>query len=255
MATSAAAVDPHAAVAGRGTTRNPLVSLLLALLGLRLGTVAPNPKLQPPRRRVFPPNLLVPGIAQALFGDTRESSRYVTLADGGDFDLLGVYELVRRRVDLILAVDATEDGAWTFSALGNLVERVRADFGVEIRLGDLAGLRPVAVPVDAPAVSRRAHALGRIRYPARAGLPARDGVIIYVKAAMLAGVPADVLAHARQYPAFPHESTLDQCFDEGKFEAYRVLGALAAHRMLDDPAVAMALVWPDARRTIDRRAL
>jgi hypothetical protein len=72
---------------------------------------------------------------------------------------------------------------------------------------------------------------------------------------MLAGVPTDVLAHARLFPAFPHESTLDQCFDEGKFEAYRVLGALAAHRMLDDPAVAMALVYPDARRPIDRRAL
>jgi hypothetical protein len=100
-----------------------------------------------------------------------------------------------------------------------------------------------------------------VRYPARDGLPAHDGVIIYVKATMLAGVPADVLAHARQFPAFPHESTFDQCFDEGKFEAYRVLGARAGGLMLDDPEVALALAYPDTaggpptRHPIDQRAL
>jgi hypothetical protein len=248
MATSAAAIDPHTAVAGHGTTRGMLVSLLLALLGLRLGHVPPNPAFPPRRRRrLLPPNLLVPGIEQALFGNTRETSRYVTVADGGDFDDLGVYELVRRRIDVIVAVDATEDGAWTFAALGNVVERVRIDFGVEITFDDLAGLRPAATS-DGTAVrtSPRAHALGRIRYPACAGDGPRDGLIIYLKATMLSGVPADVLALARQYPAFPHESTLDQFFDEAKFEAYRILGAFAAERMLDDPAVALALAYPGA---------
>ena len=243
MATSGAAIDPHA-----GRSRGALVSLVLALLGLRLGHVPPNPALPPPRRRpLLPPNLIVPGITQALFGDERESSRYVTVADGGDFDDLGVYELVRRRVDAILAVDATEDGACTFGALGNVVERVRADFGVEITFDDLGALRPVAASDGTTVpVAPRAHALGRIRYPARNGHAPRDGVIVYLKATMLAGVTADVLAQARLCPAFPHEPTFDQCFDEGKFEAYRKLGWLAAHRMVDTPAVALALASPAA---------
>ena len=245
MATSAAAIDPHT---GHGSSRGPLVSLVLALLGLRLGHVPPNPAVPPPRHRpLLPPNLIVPGITQALFGHELESSRYVTIADGGDFDDLGVYELVRRRVDAIIAVDATQDGACTFAALGNVVERVRADFGVEITFDDLAALRPVVASDEATVpTARRAHALGRIRYPERNGHAARDGVIVYLKATMLAGVTADVLAQARQCPEFPHEPTLDQFFDEGKFEAYRKLGWLAADRMLDTPAVALALASPAA---------
>jgi len=235
MATSAAAVDPHAAVAGSGATRGTLTSLLLALLGLRLGHVAPNPERQSATRFWLPPNLLVPGLAQAFFGDARESTRYVTLADGGDFECLGIYELVRRRLDVIIAVDATQDAAWTFDGLGNAVARVRADFGVDITFTDLDGLR---------LAPHRAHAVGRIRYPGRGGQDARDGVIVYVKAKMLDGVPPDVVAQARTHPEFPHESTLDQCFDEGKFEAYRGLGKVAARRLLDDPTVVLALFPP-----------
>jgi hypothetical protein len=66
-------------------------------------------------------------------------------------------------------------------------------------------------------------------------------VLVYVKATMLAGVPIDVAAHARLHPAFPHECTVDQFFDEGTFDAYRLLGRLAGERMLDDPAAAGAL--------------
>ena len=242
MATSAAALDPYAAMAGRGATRGSLMSLLWALLGLRLGHVAPNPAREPPRHRPrLSPNLLVPGIAQALFGDARESSPYVTLADGGDFDDLGIYELVRRRLDVIVAVDATEDGACTFGALGNVVERVRTDFGVEITFDDLGGLRPAATTDGVPPASRRAHAVGRISYPGDEDRAPVEGVIVYLKAAMLDGTPPDVVAHARTRPGFPHQSTLDPFFDEGTFEAYRGLGALAAQRMLDDPGVALGL--------------
>lgn len=243
MATSAAAVDPHTAVAGAGTTRGLLVSLVLALLGLRLGRVAPNPADPPPRRaRLLPPNLLVPGIAQALLGELTETGRYVTLADGGDFENLGVYELVRRRLDVIVAVDASEDERFAFAALGNLIERVRVDFGVDITCGDLAPLAPSAAAdgVGVP-TARRAHALGRIHYPACGDDGPREGVFCYLKATMLAGVPIDVLAHAALHPAFPQESTFDQCFDEARFEAYRLLGAVAADRLLADRDARQAL--------------
>jgi hypothetical protein len=66
-------------------------------------------------------------------------------------------------------------------------------------------------------------------------------VLLYLKATKLGGVPIDVAARARLHPVFPHDSTIDQFFDEGTFDAYRLLGRIAAERMLDDPAVASTL--------------
>ena len=99
MATSAAAVDPHSATAGRGVTRGSLVSILLATLGSapRARRAQPRPTAGVARERRLPANLLDPGISAALLGELTESARWVTLADGGDFDDLGVYELLRRR--------------------------------------------------------------------------------------------------------------------------------------------------------------
>ena len=195
---------------------------------------------QPPaaRERRLPANLLDPGISAALLGELTENARWVTLADGGDFDDLGVYELLRRRAAVIVAVDATEDGDFTCAALGTLVELARADFGIEIALDGLERLQPGSTPGDPVG---RAHALGRVAYPARDGLPADEGVLVYLKATRLAGVPTDVAAYARLHPAFPHQCTLDQFFEERTFDAYRLLGRIAAARMLDDPAVAGAL--------------
>ena len=53
---------------------------------------------------------------------------------------------------------------------------------------------------------------------------------------MLDGAPADVVARARRHPAFPHESTADQFFDEAQWESYRRLGEHIASRVFEDVA-------------------
>src|SRR4051794_19584542 len=53
---------------------------------------------------------------------------------------------------------------------------------------------------------------------------AHEGVLVYLKPAMRAGLRADIMAYRAANPAFPHETTADQFFDEGQFEAYRELG-------------------------------
>ena len=63
-----------------------------------------------------------PGTANALW--------YLT--DGGHFENLGAYELIRRRVEFILIVDAEADEDYRFQGLGNLVRKARLDFGAEI---------------------------------------------------------------------------------------------------------------------------
>ena len=62
------------------------------------------------------------------------------LTDGGHFDNTGVYELLRRRVPLILAVDAEADPDFRFDGLGNLVRKARADFDAEFEFLDEGGL-------------------------------------------------------------------------------------------------------------------
>jgi hypothetical protein len=111
-----------------------------------------------------------------------------------------VYELLRRRAELIVAVDPSEDPACTFAALGNVVARARVDFGVEITFDDLetSRMRP----------GTPAHVVGRIHRPADRDDPGWSGHLVYVKAKMFDEAPADVIARARSHPAFPHESTL-----------------------------------------------
>jgi hypothetical protein len=257
-AISAAAANPYAAVAGRGATRGPVASMLLALLNLRLGYVTrnPSPSVRRPWRN-HRPNLILPGLANNLLGaGLAESRPYIQLADGGDFENLGLYELVRRRVDVIIAADGSQDAELGCGALGDAVERVRADFGVAIEFEDpdrdLTGLLSCANGFYASSRAydhtRRPFGVARIVYPAQDGLAAKEGVLFYLKAVMFPGLPVDVLAYKAAHPAFPHESTFNQLFDEGKFEAYRGLGRAAALAMLSDDAAlaALALTEPAA---------
>src|SRR5207247_5742670 len=53
--------------------------------------------------------------------------------DGGHFDNTGVYELVRRRVGVIVLCDNGCDPDYRFDDLGNLARKLRTDFGAELR--------------------------------------------------------------------------------------------------------------------------
>ena len=46
-----------------------------------------------------------------LLGSVDDTSKYVYLTDGGHFDNMGLYELVRRRCYRIVICDAEEDGS------------------------------------------------------------------------------------------------------------------------------------------------
>ncbi|UGY16817.1 hypothetical protein HAP48_0004600 [Bradyrhizobium septentrionale] len=49
---------------------------------------------------------------------------YVYLSDGGHFENLGAYEMIRRRCKFILISDAACDPDFGYEDLGNLVRRV-----------------------------------------------------------------------------------------------------------------------------------
>ena len=54
------------------------------------------------------------------------------LSDGGNFENLGGYELIRRRLPLIVIIDAAADPDYDFDDLAGLVRKARLDFNAEI---------------------------------------------------------------------------------------------------------------------------
>jgi hypothetical protein len=142
----------------------------------------------------------------------------VYLSDGGHFENLGLYELVRRRCRYIIACDAGQDGALTFEDLGNAIEKCRADFGVDIEM------QVKQIRLDAATGHSGWHcAVGTIRYD-QADAAETPGTLLYIKSTLTGDEPADVLRYAALHAEFPHESTGDQFFDESQFESYRALG-------------------------------
>ena len=225
MATSGAAVNPNTGVGGQGVTRSATLSALLVLLNLRLGFWVPNPS--QPSVQAAKSNFLHPGLS-ALLASQSEDDQFVELSDGGHFENLGVYELLRRRCRVIVCVDGAADPDGNFADLANLIVRARGDLGVTIGIDakDLAALSPHERG-DAPPSAERGFAVGEIDY----GHPDYRGVFIFITTTFVDGLSADLVSYKRLHAEFPDQPTGDQFFDEQQFEAYRELGFTLAERM------------------------
>ena len=218
MAISGAAVSPN-----MGQHSSPALAFLMTIFNTRLGWWLRNPN--HPKWSKRGPKHAIGLLLGELRGACSSTSRYVNLSDGGFFDNLGIYELVRRRCRFILACDAEADPDYRFSALGNAIRRCRSDFGVDIDI-QLDSIRPQAETGH----SRWHCAVGTIHYDTDDGAP--NGTLVYLKASLTGDEPEDLLNYAGQHEKFPHEPTADQWFGEAQFESYRTLGFHAAQTLL-----------------------
>jgi hypothetical protein len=214
MAVSGAAASPQ-----MGLESMPSLSALLTLLNIRLGFWIANPRSAA---------MGAPGFVCLLREMTgmgmSESRPWLNLSDGGHIENMGVYELLRRRCKYIVCVDGEADPQSTFEGQMTLVRHAQIDFGVRIepRLDEIR--------TDPKSKYSRTHSqLFRIYYPAAAdGRPAAIGLMLYLKLS-LTGDEAELLKRYRTiHPDFPHQSTLEQFYDEEQFEAYRQLGVHVA---------------------------
>lgn len=230
MTISGAAASPN-----MGYHSSPVVTFLLALLNVRLGRWLGNPgpagdgtyRLSGPRVSSLP-------IVQEAFQLTGTDRPFVFLSDGGHFENLGLYEMIRRRCRLIVVADASADPRYLGNDLARAVQLVRLDFGVRITFhapepaGATSGEgSPAAAgapePANASARPPWRARVGTIHYGERyAG--AADGVVLVLKPAVFSGDPVDVRNQRHRSARFPHESTANQWFSEAQFEAYRMLG-------------------------------
>ena len=236
---TAVAVSGAAASPNMGYHSSPPLAFLMTLFNLRLGRWSPNPMRVKAWRRPAPRFGLLCLVAE-LLGLTDASSNFLYLSDGGHFENLGIYELVRRRCRLIVVIDASADHDQSFEDLGNAVRKCLTDFNVPIEI-DASRIRAL----DASGKRGACAVTGTIRY-AQADGACEDGVLLYIKPTIIGGENADILNYSKAYPAFPHQSTADQWFDERQFESYRMLGYQAARNALGEIA---AQLPPDASRS------
>jgi hypothetical protein len=159
-----------------------------------------------------------------MFGLTTDTRSFVYLSDGGHFENLALYEMVRRRCRYIVVSDAGCDPEYSFEDLGNALRKIKIDLRVDIDFfqRDRLRMRP-----DAGNGKQEYHCLGIIKYRDADGGDAKDGILLYVKPGLTGDEPPDVISYSNAHPTFPHESTSDQWFSESQFESYRHLGFCA----------------------------
>ncbi len=212
MAISGAAVSPN-----MGSHSSPLVCFLLMLTNLRLGWWLGNPRHHDYMKEG--PDLGIVAMLKELAGHTTDDGAWIYLSDGGHFDNIGLYEMVRRRCRLIVVSDAGEDPECSLSDLGDCLRKIYIDLGVSIDFRDFQIKKRQDPPVPG-----KYCAIADITYP-NTQEGTKPGWLLYVKTSYLGDERTDIRSYAAAHALFPNESTVNQWFSESQLESYRALGA------------------------------
>ena len=253
---TAMAISGAAASSNMGSNSIKALTPTLALLNVRLGYWLKNPRYvtetAKPERTFY--------LWSEISGRLYENSDSVYLTDGGHIENLGVYELLRRRCKVIIAVDAEADASMNFSSLMTLQRYARIDLGIRIdlpwapirtctlvQMNGNAGKPPPSSP---PADPDRAHvAIGTIDYGG-----GEKGYLVYIKSSLTGDENDYIRDYARRNDRFPHETTGDQFFSEEQFEVYRALGFHMTHGFLSDaPDAHDVIVNTEKERCVKRK--
>jgi hypothetical protein len=252
---TALAISGAAASPNMGYNSSPSLAFLMTLFNVRLGWWSGNPAIK--NKNIYGsegPRLAIAALLNEMFGRTTDDSTYVYLSDGGHFENLGLYEMVRRRCKFIIVSDGGCDPNFSFEDLGNAVRKISLDLGVTITLHGVStlrgraeedrldrhtpklveGIRQLVAIKRKPGADDKTpeadynsrdddplYAVGTIDYGA-----GQEGFVLYIKAAYHKRLIKNVgvRSYAVANPDFPHQSTGDQFFSESQFESYRALG-------------------------------
>jgi hypothetical protein len=219
---SGAAASPN-----MGYHSSPLVTIIMTLFNARLGVWLANPGKA--GKHIWDkegPTYAVRPFIDEAFGLTTDTNAWVYLSDGGHFENLGLYEMVLRRCRNIVVVDASADPGFTYEDLGNAIRKIRIDMGIPVEFREQPPIPKI------PGEKGPHWAVGEIQYSCVDG-PGTDGILLYVKPCLNGNEPTDVVAYSKLQPTFPHQSTVDQWFDEPQFESYRRLGFHSIDELLE----------------------
>ena len=183
--------------------------LFIDVLNQNLGWYVPNPNTTRTERLEalipFPFYWIWPG------GVPTPESRNIYLTDGGHLENLALYPLLRRGCGRIIAIDATSDRGYGYSAAKFLQRELPADLGL--------AWEP---PSGNPKLSVR---LTDVTDGSSGDLVSR---ITYVKSSLdpdaMDQLPEAVRVYAADHADFPHQPTTDQNYSRRQVRAYVTLG-------------------------------
>ena len=152
---TAVAISGAAASPNMGYHTNPAIAFLMTVFNVRLGwwlrntrrrsiCAADSAKL-PSAPRFGPLRLF-----DELAGRANDTASFIYLTDGGHFDNMGLYELIRRRCRTIVVCDGESDRHLTFEGIGMAIRKARLDFGVEVVLDGLDPTHPKSEQTPPP---------------------------------------------------------------------------------------------------------
>lgn len=244
VAMSGAAISP---LMGRMSDQMKTYRILLTLFNLRVGMWMLNPAQttlvdgEPPGPKSWLSVTSRPGAFQVLreaVGRSSMADRWVYVSDGGHLDNTAMVECVRHAAQRtppgkplrgrVVILDASNDPPGAWSAIGDALNVVRADLGI-----DLVRKFTPGEPPWLRQFVQRAGATGQETFQ-----------VIVIKAVRVeAGtVEGDIDWHRRLpepvkstqllRPDFPRSSTARQRFGDLEFEAYRAFGYAAVSEAL-----------------------
>ena len=250
-AASWAAISGAAVSTGMGKQSNCMKSALFTLGNIRLGYWWDSGVMHEKKE----------GLLHKLFGVQKKllaefccnfkgtADRFWYLSDGGHFENLAGYELIRRRLPLIVLIDGEQYGEYNFDGLACLIRKAEMDFGARIEFFTQQELaNPVSIAAKVPGKLRKnlkklgslsdrfcipqelgksgsKHAaMGTVHYRNSRSKEPGSSLIIYLKASLSDDEELDLQCYHKEHPDFPHQSTGDQFFDENQWESYRKLG-------------------------------
>ena len=240
---SAVAVSGAAFASAMGRQARP-AQILLALSNARLGTWLPNPEwlMECGRQGEVLPDWQLPRVPRVrrvtyllreVLGRFSSDDRLLYVTDGGHYENLGLVELLRRGPSTVVCIDAGGDKPPATSDIAEAMTLARQELGIEIALDAPWMLTPgggATLTPESPLaglserLSQASVVAGTIRYPSDPAYPAQVGRLVVVKLRLTAQMPYDLLTYAMTHGSFPYDSTGDQWFDEGQFDAFHGLG-------------------------------
>jgi hypothetical protein len=240
---AAAAVSGAAVSQAVGAVQMASLSQVIGFLNLRLGVWLPNPSyiasLRNQSSGLGARWLRIRRFTYLLKELTARydlTDRFVYVTDGGQFENLGLYQLLARQCTTIYAFDASGDSPGRVTSLLESMDLARLRLGVEFtRVDDSTAIDPSDWQsvlfheiTGETAVTTAAWASFGVLYP-----DGTHGVIRFGKARLWTGLDDEKISNWTAVDEkFPSDSTIDQFLDPTQFAAYVRLGELVADHVL-----------------------
>jgi hypothetical protein len=219
--------------------------VLLALANIRLGQWVPNPARNTNLGRYGIMRSAIVQFFQSACLHPRDRWS-VFVSDGGHYENLGIEALLQRRTRVIVAVDAGHDPAGRYIDLLRMIRRNRTMSGCRIELLYEGGetYAPDMLGRLSGDLTSFHYSVLRVEYPqddplrpqgeSASAYDVREGYIIYAKPSFTNDEAIELLGYRNENRQFPFDSTIDQFYDQRRFESYRHLGEHIGERLCLD---------------------